>query len=96
MAYNSLEEFPEELSELESLEELNLIDACKTRQESTDLLTIPEALKNLKNLKKFEFYESKIGHGFNSTTINYELKDYYLKKLEAVLPADCEIKVEYF
>ena len=94
LAHNNLEDIPEELGKLESLEELNLLNACQERKENPHLFTIPDSFKKLKNLKVFKFYENKMEYQLNPLT-NREIKNTYLKQLKAILPSDCEIKLEY-
>lgn len=93
LAHNHLDDIPEELGQLENLKELYLNSACESRYGDADLFTIPASFKNLKKLKKFQFHESKIS--YSSSKKEDDVKTHYQTRLEEVLPADCEIRLEY-
>ncbi len=93
LAHNKLNDIPKELGMLENLEEIYLNSACQSRYGDSDLFTIPESFKNLRKLKKIQFYESRIS--YSSSKKEKEIKQYYQERLQSLVPKDCKIRLEY-
>lgn len=86
---NQLTQIPAEIGALSSLEELKFNSCLQAHYGDKSIFSIPDSWRNLKQLKKIHFYESRMYYDRNN------FKATYKKRLKELLPTDCEIYLEY-
>lgn len=86
---NTFRSIPTEIGILSSLEELKFNSCLETSYNDKEIFEIPDSWANLKNLKKIHFYESRMYYDHDN------FRAIYKKRLEELLPKDCEIHLEY-
>lgn len=86
---NAFDSIPSEIGSLSALEELKFNSCLKTNYGDKTIFKIPGTWANLKNLKKVHFYESRMYYDHDN------FRAIYKKRLEELLPKDCEIYLEY-